>query len=68
MDVDGTLQQDATAEQTEDAKEDAVPSKYVEQETIVDVRCSVKYIDFEGLSDGKSIGLILQRVAPKKLV
>lgn len=48
--------------------DELVPSKYINQQITVDVQCLLKYIDFEGLSDGKSIKNILQNVNPKKLV
>ena len=52
----------------EEEEEPEVPSKYISYDTMLEVRCTVKYLDFEGLSDGKSVKTILQHVAPKKLV
>jgi len=34
----------------------------------VEVKCTIKYIDFEGRSDGRSIKTILAHVAPRKMV
>ena len=61
MDID-------SLEQEEKDEEETTPSKYIRVNVEIDVACDVKYIDFEGLSDGKSIKMILQRVSPKKLV
>ncbi|KAJ7969356.1 Cleavage and polyadenylation specificity factor subunit 2 [Quillaja saponaria] len=47
---------------------DTKPSKVVSNELTVQVRCSLKYMDFEGRSDGRSIKSILSQIAPLKLV
>jgi cleavage and polyadenylation specificity factor subunit 2 len=47
---------------------DAVPTKSISVDVEVDVACRIKYIDFEGRSDGRSIPKILSRVAPQQLV
>jgi cleavage and polyadenylation specificity factor subunit 2 len=47
---------------------DETPTKYVSFEERVAVRCMLQYIDFEGLTDGRSIKQILSRIAPRKLV
>jgi len=44
------------------------PRKAVWQNMTVDIKCAIKYIDFEGRSDGKSIRTILSHVAPRKLI
>jgi cleavage and polyadenylation specificity factor subunit 2 len=44
------------------------PSKVVETDITVQVKCGLQYIDFEGRSDGRSIKNILAHVAPLKLV
>lgn len=45
-----------------------MPSKVVSFEARIGIQCSLKFIDMEGLSDGKSVKTILQHVNPKKLV
>lgn len=47
---------------------DELPTKYVAYGQEVRVRCVLRYIDLEGLSDGRSIKTILPQVAPRKLV
>ncbi|KAJ7974176.1 Cleavage and polyadenylation specificity factor subunit 2 [Quillaja saponaria] len=47
---------------------DTKPSKVVSNELTVQVRCSLKYMDFEGRSDGRSIKSIHSQIAPLKLV
>jgi cleavage and polyadenylation specificity factor subunit 2 len=47
---------------------DETPTKYVSFEETVTIRCMLQYIDFEGLTDGRSIRNILTRIAPRKLV
>lgn len=46
----------------------ARPTKCVSYDLNLDVLCQVKFIDFEGLSDGKSVKTILQHIQPKKLI
>lgn len=50
------------------AEEEAVPTKCITVERKVEVKCTIKYIDFEGRSDGRSIKTILAHVAPRKMV
>lgn len=47
---------------------DETPTKYIAFEEKVAIRCMLQYIDFEGLTDGRSIKQILSRIAPRKLV
>lgn len=47
---------------------DETPTKYVSFEENITIRCMLQYIDFEGLTDGRSIRNILARIAPRKLV
>jgi len=51
-----------------DVDTDAVPTKCIQVPTELKVNCVIKYIDFEGRSDGRSIKNILQHVAPRKLI
>ena len=44
------------------------PFKYVEYDSVIEFRCKLQYLDFEGRSDGKSMRNILQQLTPKKLV
>ena len=46
----------------------SIPSKCISHTENVPIKCKICYIDFEGLSDGKSIKNIIRQVAPKKLV
>jgi len=41
---------------------------FVERAATVDVRCSIRFVDMEGLSDERSIKTIVTRVAPRKIV
>lgn len=45
-----------------------VPSKTVIVEEKIIIKCSVRYIDMEGLHDGKSLKTIIPMVNPRKLV
>lgn len=54
-------------ESNEDAEE-AVPTKVVSTEMIVNVRAKVANFRFDGLSDGHSIQTILAKVAPRHLI
>ncbi|KAJ3279117.1 cleavage and polyadenylation specificity factor subunit 2 [Borealophlyctis nickersoniae] len=49
-------------------EEDKTPSKFVTYEKVLEVRCQVVFIDFEGRSDGKFIKHVLPQVAPRKLI
>eukprot|EP00026_Physarum_polycephalum_P004310 Phypoly_transcript_04328.p1 GENE.Phypoly_transcript_04328~~Phypoly_transcript_04328.p1 ORF type:complete len:736 (+),score=97.57 Phypoly_transcript_04328:38-2209(+) len=62
-------EKDSTTEQKEDEKiEPKIPTKVIHSRAVVEVRCGIKYIDFEGRSDGRSIKAILTHVAPRKLI
>ncbi|EMR08658.1 hypothetical protein PNEG_03132 [Pneumocystis murina B123] len=45
-----------------------IPSKIVVNEEKIMIKCSVRYIDMEGLHDGKSLKTIIPMVNPRKLV
>ncbi|CCJ29043.1 unnamed protein product [Pneumocystis jirovecii] len=45
-----------------------VPSKTIITEEKILIKCSVRYIDMEGLHDGKSLKTIIPMVNPRKLV
>jgi cleavage and polyadenylation specificity factor subunit 2 len=51
-----------------DATEGGIPTKSIAFDIDIDIACTIKYIDFEGRSDGRSMTKILARVAPQKLV
>jgi cleavage and polyadenylation specificity factor subunit 2 len=55
-------------DQREGPQEPEVPGKFVADEAEIHVRCKVQFVDFEGLTDGRSIKNILPQVQPKKLV
>lgn len=47
---------------------DEKPIKYITSEQTVEVQCQLRYVDLEGLSDGKSMKTILPQINPRKLV
>lgn len=49
-------------------RKDKTPTKYIMEEKDIEIRCKLRYVDLEGLSDGKSIKTILPQIAPRKLV
>ncbi|KAL6051558.1 cleavage and polyadenylation specificity factor subunit 2 [Balamuthia mandrillaris] len=52
----------------EAAKATSVPTKCIEVNVSISLNCAIKYIDFEGRSDGRSIKAILSHVAPRKVI
>jgi cleavage and polyadenylation specificity factor subunit 2 len=48
--------------------EEGPPKKTIIKQVTVDVRCAVRFIDFEGRAAGDSMEKIIGRVAPKKLI
>ncbi|KAI8893571.1 beta-lactamase-like protein [Globomyces pollinis-pini] len=50
------------------SKAPVIPSKYISRDHLLQLRCLVQFIDFEGRSDGPSMRNIFQQVAPKKLM
>lgn len=57
-----------TPDKMEIEEETKIPTKIVTTKINVNVQCVIKYIDFEGRADGRSIKTILTHVAPRKLV
>ncbi|ORY87813.1 beta-lactamase-like protein [Protomyces lactucae-debilis] len=49
-------------------EERLAPSKLVSKEEEVHLQCRVRYIDMEGIHDGKSLRNIIESVNPRKLV
>lgn len=47
---------------------DETPTKYISFQDSIAIKCMLQYIDFEGLTDGRSIRNILTKIAPRKLV
>ncbi|CAO3643873.1 unnamed protein product [Mucor hiemalis] len=47
---------------------DESPTKYTSSEEKLHIRCQLRYVDLEGLSDGRSIKTILPQIAPRKLI
>jgi hypothetical protein len=47
---------------------DETATKYISFEDSIAIKCMLQYIDFEGLTDGRSIRNILAKIAPRKLV
>jgi len=45
-----------------------IPSKCLVEEVDLTIKCTMKYIDFEGLADGRSIKEYLKLVAAKKML
>ncbi|KAJ1344536.1 hypothetical protein BSLG_000060 [Batrachochytrium salamandrivorans] len=64
--ISSTIQESAAAVVVP-VKQD-VPSKYIQEDTVLTLRCRMQYIDFEGRSDGKSVKNIISQVAPRKLL
>ncbi|KAI8334392.1 beta-lactamase-like protein [Chlamydoabsidia padenii] len=58
MDVDGPLL----------PARNMLPTKYISSIQHVQVQCYLRYIDLEGLSDGRSMKKILPQIAPRKLI
>ncbi|XP_030854971.1 cleavage and polyadenylation specificity factor subunit 2 [Strongylocentrotus purpuratus] len=52
----------------EDAAEGDIPTKCIASQIIVDVKCSITFIDFEGRSDGESMKKLITQVKPRQLV
>ncbi|KAF9112440.1 cleavage and polyadenylation specificity factor subunit 2 [Mortierella sp. AM989] len=48
--------------------EDNVPSKYISEEEDVVVKCKVRYVDLEGRADESAMKMILEAIAPRKLI
>ena len=44
------------------------PTKCITETIEVEVKCSVRYIDFEGRSDGESMLKILQQIKPREVI
>lgn len=49
-------------------REDDVPKEYEVREVEMQLTCKLRYIDFEGINDGRSIKTIVPQVNPRKLV
>lgn len=52
---------------TTEVKED-IPTKTILKGVIVDVRCRVEYVDFEGRVDSTSASKVVARLAPRRLI
>ncbi|KAF9398389.1 cleavage and polyadenylation specificity factor subunit 2 [Mortierella sp. AD011] len=48
--------------------EDNLPSKYISEQEDVVVKCKVRYVDLEGRADESAMKMILEAVAPRKLI
>jgi hypothetical protein len=44
------------------------PSKYIQEEINVDLKCSIFYVDMEGLHDGRAIKTIIPSLNPRRVV
>ncbi|ORE20852.1 hypothetical protein BCV71DRAFT_278864 [Rhizopus microsporus] len=47
---------------------DESPTKYISSDETFSIRCQLRYVDLEGLSDGRSMKTILPQIAPRKLI
>ncbi|KAI9487623.1 MAG: beta-lactamase-like protein [Benjaminiella poitrasii] len=47
---------------------DESPTKYTSSNEKVTIQCLLRYVDLEGLSDGRSMKTILPQIAPRKLI
>ena len=64
MDIDNFL-----AGQREEVPEPPeVPAKYIQVDHMLEIKCLVGYINFEGRVDGTSMENLIKQVAPRKLV
>uniref|UniRef100_A0AC35U3G7 Cleavage and polyadenylation specificity factor subunit 2 n=1 Tax=Rhabditophanes sp. KR3021 TaxID=114890 RepID=A0AC35U3G7_9BILA len=45
-----------------------VPTKCINQSTVVDVQCQVEFFDFEARTDGESLRKIIKQINPKNLI
>ncbi|KAI8987524.1 beta-lactamase-like protein [Mycotypha africana] len=45
-----------------------IPTKYITNQETVKIQCLIRYVDLEGLSDGRSMKTILPQIAPRKLI
>lgn len=52
----------------EDEKEEEKPYKTITQDITIDVECAVKFMDYQGRSDAKSVRNIISHVQPRKLI
>jgi cleavage and polyadenylation specificity factor subunit 2 len=57
-----------TEEKVQESKIPEIPTKFEEEQFILELKCSVRYVDFEGETDGRSIRNILPQILPKKMV
>ncbi|SCV73662.1 BQ2448_6092 [Microbotryum intermedium] len=55
-------------EEKQEEKEVEKPHKYIVEEVLVRMVCSVFVVDFEGASDGRALKTILPQMNPRKLV
>jgi len=62
------LRMDEIKEDLEILEIKEVPTKSVSQKVTVDVKCQIRYIDFEGRSNGESVKRILSLVKPRQLI
>ncbi|XP_071961785.1 cleavage and polyadenylation specificity factor subunit 2-like [Antedon mediterranea] len=61
-DDDGKMEVDENIEEVE------MPTKCVATEKLIDIRCSITFIDFEGRSDGESMKKLITQVKPRQLI
>ncbi|XP_065053263.1 cleavage and polyadenylation specificity factor subunit 2-like [Rhopilema esculentum] len=70
MEEDTAVQDEEEDEKTSVPIKDLskIPTKCVITKEKIEIRCQIKYIDFEGRSDGESIKRILSLVKPRQLI
>ncbi|KZO94852.1 hypothetical protein CALVIDRAFT_483583 [Calocera viscosa TUFC12733] len=44
------------------------PSKFITEEHVIDLRCKLFFVDFEGLNDGRATKMIVPQVNPRKMI
>ncbi|KNC76101.1 hypothetical protein SARC_11387 [Sphaeroforma arctica JP610] len=66
MDEDKTADEEAANMEEMEDREKA--TKYIVEDLHLSVKCKIKFIDFEGLSDMTSMSTILQQMAPRQTV
>lgn len=61
------LQPDMKFRRVEEEKKE-IPTKIIDYSKEVTVRCQRQYIDFSGLTDGRSLKTIINQIDPKRLI
>ncbi|KAJ9479299.1 Cleavage factor two protein 2 [Pseudozyma hubeiensis] len=52
----------------EEARQAAIPSKYVTEHVSINVACKVAFIDMSGLNDGRALKTLVPQLHPRRLI